>query len=244
MRQGVSENIGDKFQELTKYRPDESFGDGISWCHEPDFYKKYPEVERISLPEIKAINEISLFNTLRERRSIRKYSDQPMIISDLSYLLWAATGIQRKEEETHRTAPSAGALYPIETYIIVNNVVELKSGVYHYDIENHSLEFIREGDFRQDTTNAALEQDSCANAAVVFAFSAIFQRSKWKYRQRAYRYIYLEAGHIAENLGLAVTSLGLGGCHIAAIFDDLMDKILQLDGLQESVLYIMPVGKI
>lgn len=115
-------------------------------------------------------------------------------------------------------------------------------GVYHYNIEFHHLEELKKGDFRTDITRAALDQSMCYQAAVVFIWSAIFNRSKCKYGQRAYRYIYLDAGHIAENLALSATSINLGTCQIAALYDDEVNKIIDIDGIGESSIYLSVVG--
>lgn len=152
-------------------------------------------------------------------------------------------GIQRKERGfEYRTAPSAGALYPIETYIIINNVDSIEQGVYHYNIKNHLLEEINKGDYRSAITKAAFDQSMCYRAAAVFIWTAIFNRSKCKYGQRAYRYIYLDAGHIAANLALSATSINLGTCQIAALYDDEVNKIIDVDGTDESTIYLSVVG--
>lgn len=166
-----------------------------------------------------------------------------MTIEQLSYLLWASTGIQRREDGYEfRTVPSAGALYPIETYLVVNNVEDLDQGIYHYNVKGHFLEELKQGDFSDDIARAALDQQMCADAAAVFIWTAIFKRSKWKYGQRAYRYIYLDAGHIAENLALATAGLKLGCCHVAALFDDEVNSIVDVDGVEESTIYMSAVG--
>ena len=162
---------------------------------------------------------------------------------DLAFLLWASTGIQRTEHGYEfRTAPSAGALYPIETYIAANNVEEVEKGVYHYNIKNHLLEEIKLGEFGDKLAHAALDQEMCADASVVFIWTAVFRRSKWKYSQRAYRYIYLDAGHIAQNLALAAASIACGSCQVGAFFDDEVNSIVGIDGIEESAICLSVVG--
>ncbi|MBW1855453.1 MAG: SagB/ThcOx family dehydrogenase, partial [Deltaproteobacteria bacterium] len=176
-------------------------------------------------------------------RSIREYQNKHLTKETLSCLLWASTGISRKEGAYEfRTSPSAGALYPIETYLVVNNVKEVESGLYHYNIQNHYLELLKKGDYAVETAKAALNQKMCVQAPVVFIWTAVFERMKWKYGQRAYRYVYLDAGHIAENLALTATSLKLGSCQIGALFDDEVNKIIDVDGTAESVIYMSVVG--
>jgi len=121
-------------------------------------------------------------------------------------------------------------------------VRDLDAGVYYYSIQSHQLEQLKQGEFRQKIAAAALGQGMCATAAAVFAWSAIFARCKWKYGQRAYRYIYLDAGHIAENLALAAVSLNLGSCEVGALYDDQVNAILGIDDTDESVLCMAVVG--
>ena len=210
---------------------------------QPDLYKSYPDNKKIELPRIKSIKTGNLDFALKNRRSIRIFSDEALSMERVSYLLWASTGIQRKEHGFEfRAAPSAGALYPIETYIVVNRVENIPKGVYHYNIKNHYLEEINNGDYGRAISEAALNQMMCYHAPVIFVWTAIFNRSKCKYGERAYRYIYLDAGHIAENLALGATSIGLGTCQIAALYDDEVNQIIDVDGLLESTIYMSVVG--
>lgn len=235
--------IGDKFQQETKYEPSRMPIHRLVWDSKPALYKEYPEAQKIELPSIESNQTMSLDRTLRQRKSIRDFQARPISKDQLSYMLWASTGIQRIEDGyEYRTAPSAGALYPIETYVIVNDVRDLDAAVYHYSIQGHQLEQLKQGEFRQEIAAAALGQGMCATAAAVFVWSAVFERCKWKYGQRAYRYIYLDAGHIAENLALAAVSLELGSCEIGALYDDHVNAILGIDGTDESVLCMAVVG--
>jgi SagB-type dehydrogenase family enzyme len=218
-------------------------GGHLEWSRKPDAYKSYLDSTKIKLPPPKPVETTSLDEAIRRRRSIRAFSQKPMALKQLSYLLWASAGIQRKEGEYEfRTAPSAGALYPIETYLIANNVNGLENALYHYSINSHALEELEVGDFSMAIARAALEQEMFVRAAATFVWTAIFERSKWKYRQRAYRYVYLDAGHIAQNLALAATSIGLGSCQVGAFFDDEVNKIVGVDGEEESAIYLSVVG--
>lgn len=210
-----------------------------------------PRLAGLRQQAVGAAGTMSLDQTLKHRKSIRDFQTKPISKGQLSYLLWASTGIQRIEDGYEfgfpqsggpRTAPSAGALYPIETYVIANDVRKLEAGVYHYSIKAHQLEQLKQGELRQEIANAALGQGMCAAAAAVFIWSAVFERCKWKYGQRAYRYIYLDAGHIAENLALASVSINLGSCEVGALYDDLVNSILDIDGTEESVLCMAVVG--
>ena len=235
--------IGDNFQQETKSHKDKISGKPLDWASQPEIYKHYPDCQTIELPGIAPLSDMTLHEVLKNRRSIREYQNKYLTKEILSCLLWASTGISRKEEGYEfRTSPSAGALYPVETYLVVNNVKEIESGVYHYNIQNHYLELLKKGDYAVETAKAALNQRMCAQAPVVFIWTAVFERMKWKYGQRAYRYIYLDAGHIAENLALTATSLKLGSCQIGALFDDEVNKIIDVDGTEESVIYMSVVG--
>jgi SagB-type dehydrogenase family enzyme len=133
-------------------------------------------------------------------------------------------------------------LYPIETYVAVNNVEDLTEGIYHYNIKNHLLEEIKLGNFGDKIAHAALDQEMCADASFVFIWTAIFRRSKWKYSQRAYRYVYLDAGHVAQNLALAAVSIACGSCQVGAFFDDEINLIMDVDGIEESAICLSVVG--
>jgi len=237
------DGAGDRFQQETKYEPEKMSGHRLDWAGQPDLYKVYPQAEKIELPAFEPDKPMSLDKTLRRRKSIRDYQDRPISKGQLAYLLWASTGIQRIEGGYEfRTAPSAGALYPIETYVIANNVKALERGAYHYAIRSHQLELLEQRDLSRQIAAAALGQQMCAAAAAVFIWTAVFKRCKWKYGQRAYRYIYLDAGHIAENLALAAVSLNLGTCEIGALYDDHVNAIIGIDGKEESTICMAAVG--
>ena len=238
------EGLGDRFQRETKYIRGETTVGGMNWVYQPEAYKVYKNANVLKLPEPKVTNSMTLDEALRKRRSIREYTSDPIELEELSYLVWASGGIRYRDENLEfRTAPSAGALYPIETYLIVNHVTELDPGVYHYSVREHTLEGLKNGNFSREIVNAGMGQEMLGLAAVIFVWTAIFNRSKWKYKQRAYRYVYLDAGHIAENLALAATSLGLGSCQIGALYDDEVNHVIGVDGVEESVLYMSSVGR-
>jgi SagB-type dehydrogenase family enzyme len=234
---------GDEFQQDTKHSRERLLGGYLDWANKPSMYKNYPSAKQVPLSRNFPAESFTVTDALKRRRSVRSFSSKPLSLDDLSFLLWVSTGIQRTERGYEfRTAPSAGALYPIETYLVVNNVEGLAVGLYHYSVETHALEELETGDFAEKLAHAALNQNMCRNAQVVLIWTAVFERSKWKYAQRAYRYVYLEAGHIAGNLALAATSVGLGSCQVGAFFDDEVNRILGVDGEQESVIYFSVVG--
>ena len=237
-------HIGDNFQEQTRYARDKVPPGQFKHIQRPALYKNYPEAKQIALPKAVPEEGKGIWNTVAQRRSVRNFSDESMSLEGLSRLLWATQGITATREELSlRASPSAGALYPVESYVVVNNIDTLEKGIYHYNVRDHALEFLKKGDFGWEVGKAALNQDICAEAQVVFIWTAIFDRSKWKYKQRAYRYVYLDMGHICAQLTLAAVGLDLGSCPIAAFFDHDMDQLLGVDGKKEGTLYLCAVGK-
>lgn len=236
--------IGDAFQLGTMYRRDQLPRNELDWAREPELYKSYPDHYRIRLPRPSVEGGSSIWPIVARRRSVRNFLPEQLSREDLSRLLWAAQGVTSREEGYElRAAPSAGGLYPVETYLLANDIAGVERGVYHYSVLGHELEQLRKGDFRTQASQAALDQDMAYHAPVVFIWTAIFQRSKWKYGERAYRYIYLDAGHIAQNLALAAVALGLGSCQIGALYDDEVNALIGVDGVQESAIYMTVVGK-
>ena len=239
----MEKTVGDDFQTETKYMRNKILGGNLDWANKPETYKNYPSSKTVQLPSQFQDSASTFTEVVRKRKSIRSFSTQPLSMVDLAFLLYTSTGIQRTEHNYEfRMAPSAGALYPIETYIAANNVEGLKEGIYHYNIKNHLLEEIKLGNFRDKIAHAAFDQEMCADASVVFIWTAVFRRSKWKYSQRAYRYIYLDAGHIAQNLALAAVSINCGSCLVGAFFDDEINSIVDVDGTEESAIYLSVVG--
>jgi len=239
----MTKGIGDRFQSETRYSKGSLPGGYLDWSTKPGAFKLYPEAENIPLPPPQAGGGMPLWDTIRLRRSLRRFSESQVKKEDLARLLWATQGVTHSQGEFQfRAAPSAGALYPIETYLAVHNVEGIPQGLFHYSIREHSLEQLRLGDFREKAARAALDQSIAFSCGAMFIWSAVFARSKWKYKQRAYRYVYLDAGHVAAHLSLAAVSLGLGTCQIAAFYDDEANSLLGLDGESESVIYMSAVG--
>lgn len=240
----MTETIGDQFQMYSRYERGKLRGGGLDWANRPATYKRYPEAPRLALPRPQTAGGADLWDVLAVRRSVRRFQHAPLTLAELSQLLWAAQGITRRVEGyAFRTAPSAGALYPVETYLVIHEIEGVEPGVYHYAVETHELEQLRGGDYRLEVAAAALDQAIAAQASVVFVWTAVFARSKWKYRQRAYRYVYLDAGHIAAHVSLAAVALGLGSCQVAALYDDESNALLGVDGDEESTIYMTVVGR-
>ncbi|MCG2768363.1 MAG: SagB/ThcOx family dehydrogenase [Anaerolineae bacterium] len=189
--------------------------------------------ERILLPAPRLSSERSLEETLSRRRSVRRFTDEELTPQEISQLLWAVQGITR--EWGGRTAPSAGALYPLEVY------VAMPRGFYHYVPQGHKLEIITRNDLRAEIWEASLKQDAVRDAPAVFIIAAVYERTAVKYGDRAARYVHLEAGHAAQNLLLQAVALDLGGVPIGAFHDDRLQSALSLPGDHEP-LYVIPIG--
>jgi SagB-type dehydrogenase family enzyme len=220
-------------------------GGDLDWASQPSPYKKFPAALRhisINPPEQKGGKPI--WEAIVQRRSYREFSFDPITFAELSQLLWATQGITaRVWGYDFRAVPSAGALYPIETYVAVHRVNDLNPGLYHFDIRENHLILLKEGNLGQSLSRAGLGQEMLAEASCVFVWTAIVKRSKWKYRQRAYRYVYMDVGHIGQNLYLAATAMNLGCCTVGAFYDEEVDRLIGIDGREEVSVYLGAVGR-
>ncbi|MBU1137591.1 MAG: SagB/ThcOx family dehydrogenase [Proteobacteria bacterium] len=207
-------------------------------------FKAYPEAAKVELPRIWQLAEARITPLLQKRRSLRRFMMEPIKLEELAFMLWASQGITAKSGDySFRTAPSAGALYPVETYLSANLVEGLDPGLYHFDVENFSLDRLSSEDSAEAVAAACLDQKFMAQSAVCFLWSAVFRRCMTKYGNRGIRYVLLDAGHICQNLLVAAEATGCGGCPVAAFYDNEMNDLLQLDPGEESVLYAAAVGK-
>lgn len=197
--------------------------------------------QTIELPPPRSDSETSVEEALFKRRSVRDYQPISLTLAEVSQLLWAAQGISEKRQGL-RTAPSAGALYPLEIYLVSGKVEGLPAGVYHYQPEEHQLLKITEGDKREALCRAALYQKQIKEGAIVIVFSAIYERTTAKYGERGIRYVHMEAGHAAQNVYLQAVSLNLHTVAVGAFHDKEVKKVLGLEE-KEHPLYLLPVGK-
>jgi len=193
-----------------------------------------------SLPPPRLDSTYSLERSLQERRSIRAFSPSPLTLPEVSQLLWAAQGITGAGGL--RTAPSAGALYPLEVYLVVGQMQGLAAGVYHYRPDGHRLIPWLPADKRAELAAAAFGQSWLRHSAVIIVFTAVDTRTTRKYGDRGIRYIALEAGHAGQNVLLQATALGLGAAVVGAFDDPWVDRLLNLPS-QEHTLYLLPVGR-
>ena len=239
-------NVGDLYHQGTKYRREQVMGGGPDDSRPLSPYDEDLHTGkrlRILPPATKGGK--LLWEAIAQRRSVREFSQQPLAFSALSQLIWVTQGITLKARGwDFRAVPSAGALYPIETYVLVNRVERLSPGVYHYDVGEAEIVLMRAGDFGAEVAMAGLGQEMLKDAGAVFIWTAVVRRSKWKYRERAYRYIYMDAGHIGQNLYLAATALNLGCCTVGAFFDEEVDRLVGVDGKEEFSVYLGAVGNV
>lgn len=242
------ENIGENFQKYTKYRYVSKSSKMSLGVPAPDTEKKYassfpmiilPAGETVLSKTFKSIDRL-----FRERRSRRAYSEQPISLEQLAALLWATQGIiEHGPGYSYRTVPSAGARHPLETYLVLNRVENQPIGLYNFQPYKNRLVCLKKNNkLPIILAEACLGQTMLVECAVSFIWTAVIERSRWKYQHRAYRYIYLDAGHICQNLYLASEALEVGCCAVAAFDDDAVNEIVGIDGREEFAIYLATVG--
>ncbi|ACB85323.1 SagB/ThcOx family dehydrogenase [Natranaerobius thermophilus] len=245
------DNIGKNFIEYTKLKnlkkSDEDKG-----LAEPPIEKELSQEENIIElpdPELGMNHNFHLQTVIGNRKSIRNFSAEPLSKVELSYLLWNTQGIKRKSSNnsvTKRTVPSAGARHPLETYLYVQNVEDLQQGIYRYIAGQHNLSFwkpIKQGTKVEDLEKACYQQKFVGECAVTFIWTAVVERTTWRYGERGYRYLFLDAGHVCQNLYLSVENINSGACAIGAYDDEMVHEILDIDGEKEFAIYLASVGK-
>lgn len=236
------EFLKSNWEELSHFTSDQKKGLPI-----PPFEKPYSSNDRLfDLPIVKHIGQKSVSEAIENRISHRKYLNVPLKLEELSFLLWATQGVRVKTEKvTFRTVPSAGSRHPFETYIYAINVEGLEEGIYRYLPLEHKLLLHRKGgNLNEAIVQATLGQTFVGESAAVFIWTAIPYRTEWRYGPAAHKVILLDAGHVCQNLYIACESIDAGTCAIAAYSQKLMDEFLGVDGLDEFVVYLAPVGKV
>lgn len=197
-------------------------------------------------PQECKVKAVTVSETIESRRSVRRFINKPVTLHELSYLLWCTQGVKEviPDSATFRTVPSAGARHAFETYLLVNHVEGLKPGLYRFLAIDHKLVEIRTTEhIADDITDGCLGQEMAGKSAVTFIWTAVAQRMTWRYGERGYRYMHLDAGHVCQNLYLAAEAIDCGVCAIAAFDDDAMNRALALDGEKQFVIYIAVIGK-
>ena len=241
--------VGQQFMENTRYR---ALGQSNQerGVPQPPLELETPKgaikLVDLPLPKDVALGQVSLRAVIDARRSLRKYAEDPLSLEEISYLLWATQGVQRvaEGEWTMRTVPSAGARHAFETLLLVNRVQGLEPGLHRFLATSHRLALLpAPEDVSARAVKAALGQQMIARSAATFIWVAVPERMTWRYGERGYRYLHLDAGHVAQNLCLAAESIGAGACVIGAFADEEMNELLGLDGESQFVIYLASVGK-
>ncbi|MEW6672277.1 MAG: SagB/ThcOx family dehydrogenase [Thermodesulfobacteriota bacterium] len=194
----------------------------------------------IKLPQPRHDGKVSVEQALLRRRSVRDYPSDPLTVSEISQLLWSAQGLTGSSR--YRTAPSAGALYPLEVFLAAGNVPEVDSGIYRYDPRRHAIVMTIAGDKRLELFRAGLSQGSILSAPAVIIFCAVFERVTGSYGRRGIQYVFMEAGHAVQNACLQAVSLGLGSVVIGAFDDHDVKRMMSL-APDEQPLLLLPVGR-
>ena len=243
----MSQRIGDAFMDATKYRnlgpSDQQQGVG-----QPPLHAALRDGARIPLPSPQGLDlgGMRLREAIETRRSLRAYAEKPLALEELSFLLWCSQGVKPESTDkyTLRTVPSAGARHAFETLLLVNRVDGLDPGLYQYDAAAHGLiQWESPVDITGQLTAACLKQSTVGNSAVTFIWMAEWVRMAWRYGERGLRYLFLDAGHVCQNLHLAAESISAGACAIGAFSDDEINQLLGLDGTDRFVVYLAGVGK-
>lgn len=237
-------DVGVIYHQWSKPGLIDALGTVANWGQQVELYKTYPGVPVVALPEPDLSGGLTTEAAISRRRSTRDYAPAPMSQAELSRLLFLTGGISADRwGNARRTAPSSGALYPIEVYAVVHRVDGIEPGIYHYAYREHALEVVRVGDFRSQVVDQAIAQEFLGESGVVLFLTMILQRMRPKYQDRSYRYGLLEAGHLGENAYLAATSMGLGACGVGAFMDDAINAMLGVDGVEEAVVYMLAAGR-
>jgi SagB-type dehydrogenase family enzyme len=242
-------SIGADFVRFTNYLY-ESSPDQQKGMYRPDAVKPITG-EIIPLPAVGVIPkpDMSLWQAIEQRRSLRTYAEQSLSQAELSFLLWATQWVRdfranEKVEVAFRNVPSAGARHPFETYLLINKVEGIKPGIYYYHPIKHGLILFKEGaECSESVLTATFGQEMVTTGAVTFIWVAVPYRTSWRYSQRGYRYLYIDAGHVGQNLHLAAEAIGAGACMIGAYYDEGMNELVGLNHKDSFVIYMAALGK-
>ncbi len=240
-------DVGKSFLEGTKvqYLSESDQSKGVA---QPTLELPYDNSKNIvELPDPKSLNvKTRLLDAVENRRTIRKYSNSPLTMTELSYLLWCTQGVKKvsTRPSTARNVPSAGARHAFETYLLINRVTGLKPGLYRFlAIEHKLLEIDTDPRWPDILKEACLGQSMITTSAATFFWAAVPYRMTWRYVERGYRYLLLDAGHVCQNLYLAAEGVDCGVCAVASYSDDELNRALGFDGENQFVIYAGTVGK-
>jgi SagB-type dehydrogenase family enzyme len=236
--------LKDSIRKMTDFsRTDQNRGVPAPPVEKP-FDRRDRRIDLVAPDGFGDIGNTTLLDAVRNRKSRRRFSSDPLSVTELSFLLWATQGVRRDGRPGFRTVPSAGARHALETYVYARLVTDLEEGIYRYLPVEHQLLFcFTEDDLPGKVAEGCLGQSFAGDAAAVFAWTTIPYRMEWRYGQAAHKVIAIDAGHVGQNLYLACEAVGAGMCAIAAYDQDRMDRLLRIDGRDEFTLYIAVVGK-
>lgn len=211
-------------------------------------FRTYPGAPRVALPGRDFALTAPLGAVLEARRSVRAFAPRPLELALVGRLLHASYGLRRPaalvgEQAPERSSPSAGGLYPLELYLATRAVTDLADGIYHYDPRAHALELRCAGSAHEQLAAMTIGQEQLGQANLVVVVSALFERTLWKYGQRGYRYVWLDAGHLGQNLYLTATALGLGVVAVGGFYDDEVGRLLALPP-DEAAIYLFAIGNV
>lgn len=244
-----AKTIGPDFVRLTSYLYEDISDQQKGLPHPSAIKARTGEKIVLPAPDSLTMPEITLAQAINQRKSLRKYSNKPLSLQELSFMLWATCWVKEYHstiynEFTRRNVPSAGSRHPMECYLLINKVESVQPGLYYYHPLEHTLIKINtSSEIAQEIYQACLEQSMVIEDAVTFIFTAVPYRASWRYQQRAYRYLYVDVGHIGQNVHLAAEAIEAGACMIGAFVDEAMNHCLGIDGEEEFVIYIAAVGK-
>ncbi|MEW6412562.1 MAG: SagB/ThcOx family dehydrogenase [Candidatus Zixiibacteriota bacterium] len=240
--QGDSLSISQRFHHETSYGDEGSKAETPHWGKEVPLYKSYEGAKKIKLEPL-AGTGVTLEKALDERKSTRSFAEKHVSLDLVARVLLAADGITHSSRGYQmRTAPSGGALYPIDIYIAAADVESLEDGLYHFHVADSSLDLVKEGDFSSQLHKASNGQAAVGFSPLTVILAARWDRSTVKYSDRGYRYCYIEAGCISQNISLQCAALGLGTVVVGAFNDDRLNEFLGVDPKQEAAILMMPIG--
>ncbi len=244
----IMDNIGEVFIDKTK-KIEINESDQARGFSPPLLQSPYPgKLEKVELISMESISfpAKDITKIINERKSVRNYLEKPINLEELSYLLWCTQGVKKiiSNISTKRVVPSAGARHPLETYLIINQVEGLPVGLYRYlSLEHKLLKIKLDPNIMSVLVDACNNQEFIRKSAVVFLWSANIYRMKWRHGQRAYRYIFLDAGHVGQNLYLSADVIDCGVCAISVFSDDKLNQLIGVDGKNDFIIYMAAIGK-
>lgn len=245
----MSESSGQEFMRRTRYSEISQSPQDQGIIPQPPLELPIPAgVTLIDLPAPASFSvpAMDVRTAIEGRKTLRKYAEQALTLQELSYLLWVSQGVKRisSRPSTARTVPSAGARHAFETYLLLNRVEGLEQGLYRYAaIENKLFQVESGEEINAQITAACFDQSQVATSAATFIWVAVVERMFWRYVERGYRYLHLDAGHVCQNLALGAEQVSCAICPIAAFEDDALNQTLGLDGKNQFVIYLASLGK-